>query len=402
MTPAQDIADEVFAEIIMWTLERKTVSGNAIFKAFKDYGVGERKAGRILERLYKLGIAGNANVKLGRKVLPGCIEDLSPEAIDFLDRCGYTQEDIEKAFDARLTISDDEDNEDWGLAMDSNQAEREAPSKAPEISALCELENLIGLDVVKTKVKEISTFLERRGKKNASICLHMCFRGNPGVGKTTVARIIARIFYEAGIIKKNLLVETDRGGLCGQYVGETAIKTAKIIRSAMGGVLFIDEAYSLFSGCDKDYGNEAVAVLVKQMEDYRDKFVCILAGYTAEMNSMLNMNPGLCDRIPFYVDFPDYDEHELLQIFEKLCKDNKYELSEIAKDTLLGLLSHVVAAKSRNFANGRFVRKIFERVQMKQANRTDDDTVTDEDIKAAFTEPDMLASFEVATSFEAV
>lgn len=394
----QDIDDKILAKIIKWTIERNTVSANAIDQAFKN--IGARKASRIIDRLYKLGIAGEANGKLGRKVLPVCIEDLSSEVIDFLDRHGYTTDDIEKAFDTKPIISDNDDSKDLDLIMDYVQTECETISKTPTISALCELESLIGLGVVKTKVKEIATFLERRGKKNANICLHMCFRGNPGVGKTTVARIIARIFYEAGIIKKNLLVETDRGGLCGRYVGETAIKTNKKIQSAMGGVLFVDEAYSLFSGLHEDFGNEAVATLVKQMEDKRDKFVCIFAGYTNEMNSMLDMNPGLSDRIQFYIDFPDYNENELLQIFEKLCKDNKYELSKIAKDTIIAKFSCVVAAKSRNFSNGRFVRKIFERVQIKQGNRTCDDTITDEDIKAVFMEPDILALLENTISCE--
>ena len=230
----------------------------------------------------------------------------------------------------------------------------------------------------------------------------MCFRGNPGVGKTTVARIIARIFYEVGVIKKNLLVETDRGGLCGQYIGETAKMTNQQIQKAMGGVLFIDEAYSLNAHSKKDYGHEAVATLVKEMEDKRDEFVCILAGYTKEMDAMLEMNPGLRDRVQFYIDFPDYNEHELLQIFEKMCKDNKYELSEAARDYLIGEFSRVIAAKSRNFSNGRFARKVFERVQMKQGNRAnrDDYTITDEDIKAAFAEPDILALLENTTSCE--
>jgi AAA+ superfamily predicted ATPase len=308
-------------------------------------------------------------------VIPQRIEELPSDVIDFLAYHGYTQEDIQKAFDNR--------------PKSSEQPKREIPKRTPKMSALCELESLIGLDVVKTKVKEIATFIERRGKKNANVCFHMCFRGNPGVGKTTVARIIARKFYEAGVIKKNLLVETDRGGLCGQYVGETAIKTDKIIQSAMGGVLFIDEAYALFSDSEKDFGNEAVATLVKQMEDKRDQFVCILAGYTKEMDTMLDMNPGLTDRIQFYIDFPDYNEHELLQIFEKFCLDNTYELSKSARDTLVSEFSRVIAEKSRNFSNGRYARKIFERVMMKQSLRTCDDTITDEDIKEVFAEPDV-------------
>jgi AAA+ superfamily predicted ATPase len=257
-----------------------------------------------------------------------------------------------------------------------------------KVSAFDELEGLIGLNGVKETIREIVTFLKRRGK-DAMPCLHMCFTGNPGTGKTTVARIIARIFYEAGIIKKNILVETDRGGLIGLYVGHTADKTARKIESAEGGILFIDEAYSLFVNDNIDYGHEAVATLVKAMEDKRDEFVCILAGYTKEMNDMINMNPGLKDRIQFYVDFPDYDESELLQIFSKLCKDNKYRLSDSAKDTLLTGFTRIINRKSQNFSNARLARKVFERVRIKQALRTSGGTISDADIKAVLSEKDI-------------
>jgi AAA+ superfamily predicted ATPase len=266
--------------------------------------------------------------------------------------------------------------------------------KSKKITAYAELENLIGLAGVKKSVNEITTFLKKRGK-TALPCLHMAFLGNPGTGKTTVARIIARIFAETGVTKKNLLVETDREGLVGAYVGHTAIKTKEKIEEASGGVLFIDEAYSLFTGGrDKiDYGNEAVAVLVKQMEDKRDEFVCILAGYTDEMNDMLNMNPGMRDRISFYIDFPDYSPDELLLIFEKMCRDNKYKLSQPAADTLKNGFARIAKVKSQNFSNGRFVRKIFERVRMKQALRASNSIITDGDIIAAFAESDISAMF---------
>ena len=168
----------------------------------------------------------------------------------------------------------------------------------PKTSAYDELDALIGLDGVKTTVREIVTFLEKRGKA-AVPCLHMAFLGNPGTGKTTVARIIAKIFAEAGLVEKDLFVETQRGGMIGEYTGQTAPKTAKVIYSAMGGVLFIDEAYALVQRDDDGYGHEAVSTLVKVMEDRRDKFVCILAGYPKEMNAMLDANPGLRDRIQF-------------------------------------------------------------------------------------------------------
>lgn len=263
-----------------------------------------------------------------------------------------------------------------------------------KIAAYTELENLIGLYGVKKSVHEITTFLKRRGR-TALPCLHMAFLGNPGTAKTTVARIIAHIFAETGVTKKNLLVETDREGLVGAYVGHTAIKTKDKINEASGGVLFIDEAYSLFTGDrDKiDYGNEAVATLVKYMEDKRDDFICILAGYTKEMNDMLSMNPGMRDRISFYIDFPDYGADELLQIFEKMCRDNKYRLSESAADMLKDGFNRIVRVKGQNFSNGRLVRKIFERVRMKQALRASNSIISDADIIAAFAESDISAMF---------
>jgi Cdc6-like AAA superfamily ATPase len=206
--------------------------------------------------------------------------------------------------------------------------------------------------------------------------------------------VLARIFYETGIIKKNMLVETDREGLIGAYVGSTAIKTKRKIEEALGGVLFIDEAYSLFAGDNIDYGHEALAVLVKMMEDKRDEFVCIVAGYTNEMNEMLNMNPGLRDRIGFYIDFPDYDENELMQIYKKLCGDNKYKLSQAAEDTLARRFSRLVRHKSKNFSNGRLVRKLFERTRMKQALRTSGNIITDADVNAVFAENDINSLFE--------
>jgi len=261
------------------------------------------------------------------------------------------------------------------------------PQRAP---AFDELESLIGLDSVKKTIHEIAALLKKRGK-SAVPCLHMAFLGNPGTGKTTVARIIARIFAEEGIIEKDLLVETQRGGLIGIYLGQTAPKTARVIESAMGGVFFIDEAYALVERDDDMYGHEAVSTLVKIMEDKRDKFVCILAGYPKEMNEMLDTNPGLRDRIQFYIDFPDYSGAELLQVFEKLCKDHRYTLSNSARAALASYLKQILGVKSANFSNGRLVRKIFERVRIKQALRASNNTITRSDIERTFAERDIAA-----------
>ena len=261
------------------------------------------------------------------------------------------------------------------------------------VSALDELENLIGLDGVKKTIREIVALLEKRGRK-AVPCLHMTFLGNPGTGKTTVARILAKLFAQVGLTKKNILVETQRGGLVGKYLGQTAPKTADVIKRAMGGVLFIDEAYALIEREDDAYGKEAVATLVKIMEDKRDEFVCILAGYTDEMHTMMDVNPGLRDRIQFHISFPDYNLNELLLIFDKLCKENGYELSLAGRAAMESGLKQILDSKQDNFSNGRFIRKLFERICIKQAWRASDDSITEHDVKEAFADEDIASLLE--------
>jgi len=263
--------------------------------------------------------------------------------------------------------------------------------------ALLELEKLIGLKEVKRTIAEVTAFSLVQGKrtemqlKASPSVLHMLFKGNPGTGKTTVARILGKIFNELGLLTKGHLVEVERADLVGEYIGHTAQKTAEVIKSALGGVLFIDEAYALIEREDDAYGKEAIATLVKIMEDKRDEFVCILAGYTDDMNAMLDVNPGLRDRIQFHIDFPDYSLSELMQIFELFCKDNDYILSKPAGSALEVGLMRILNAKSKNFANGRLVRKIFERVRMKQAMRASDNTITKQDILETFSEKDIAA-----------
>lgn len=258
-------------------------------------------------------------------------------------------------------------------------------------NALEELDALIGLDSVKKCVREIVALLKNRGR-SALPCLHMVFRGNPGTGKTTVARLVGKLFGEIGVIKDGeRFIETDRDGLVSQYLGGTAAKTASVVKDAIGGVLFIDEAYALASNAAYDYGHEAINTLVKRLEDSRKDFVCIMAGYTNEMNQMLSSNPGLRDRIQFYIDFPDYSAEELVQIYCKYAESEAYQLGTDAKVTLRQMAEQIIRNKDENFSNARLIRKVFERTRMKQAMRTSDNMISAEDVQAVFAESDMRA-----------
>jgi len=254
---------------------------------------------------------------------------------------------------------------------DENQKTFQPLSKNPQN----ELNELIGLASVKSGVETLINFIkiqqarEEKGLKSSQLSYHCIFTGNPGTGKTTVARIVAEIYKELGVLKTGHLVETDRSGLVGEYVGHTAVKTNKIIDSALDGVLFIDEAYSLITGDNNDYGKEAVATLLKRMEDNRDRLIVILAGYTNEMEDFLNSNPGLKSRFNRYIEFPDYSADELYQIFDLNLKKFDYKLSYNVDKILKEYFRQSVASKDRNFGNARFVRNFFEKTIENQANR---------------------------------
>jgi len=238
-----------------------------------------------------------------------------------------------------------------------------------------ELESLIGLKSVKDEINTLSNFLkiqkhrELQGLKISNPSYHCVFTGNPGTGKTTVARILAGIYKELGIVKKGHLVETDRSGLVAEYVGQTAVKTNKIIDKALDGVLFIDEAYSLIGGGESDYGKEAIATLLKRMEDDRDRLVVILAGYSSEMKDFIDSNSGLKSRFNRYIEFPDYSANELYEIFESNLKKYEYKISQTASEFVKNYLKNAVENKDKNFGNARFVRNYFEKVIENQSNR---------------------------------
>lgn len=240
---------------------------------------------------------------------------------------------------------------------------------------LANLDKLIGLDAVKQEIQKLARFLEiqkqREGHqlKTAPLSLHLVFSGNPGTGKTTVARILAKIYQKLGVLKSGHLIETDRMGLVGQYVGHTAKKTSEVIDSALDGILFIDEAYSLLSGGENDFGSEAIDTLVKRMEDHRDRLIVIVAGYPADMESFIQTNPGLRSRFSKTIHFDDYASEELEKIFQIFCKNNQYELSQEAASKLHQVFEYELQKPKVDFGNGRYVRNLFEQVIRNQALR---------------------------------
>ncbi|GHU67053.1 hypothetical protein FACS189413_01140 [Bacteroidia bacterium] len=266
-----------------------------------------------------------------------------------------------------------------GNIVISNNEEKETKSDIKQAKQIrpktTKLKSLIGLDSVKEEIETLTNFIkiqqtrEAKGLKTSSVSYHCVFTGNPGTGKTTVARIVADIYKSLGILAKGHLVETDRSGLVAEYVGQTAVKTNKIIDTALDGVLFIDEAYSLISKSENDYGKEAIATLLKRMEDNRDRLVVILAGYSKEMQDFIDSNPGLQSRFNRYIEFPDYSAEELYQIFEKHAKEFDYQISKDAEIPLKEYFTNKVANKDKNFGNARFVRNLFEKTIERQANR---------------------------------
>lgn len=240
---------------------------------------------------------------------------------------------------------------------------------------LHELNSLIGLEEVKREVNSLVNFIrvqkarEQSGLKSSTISYHMMFTGNPGTGKTTVARIVAKIYKHLGILTEGHLIETDRAGLVAEFAGQTAVKTNKVIDKALNGVLFIDEAYALVGENKDDFGRECVATIIKRMEDDKDKLVLILAGYTDEMESFIATNPGFKSRINRHIEFPDYQPKDLIQIFEWNCKKLDYQLTSDARSKVKELFERAYESRDRTFGNGRFSRNIFEKVIENQANR---------------------------------
>lgn len=258
------------------------------------------------------------------------------------------------------------------------------PEQTPEEAleeALEELDRLIGLSSIKHEVRSLANFLKLQQRRNEAglpeteISLHMVFTGNPGTGKTTVARIVGKVFGALGVLEKGHLIETDRSGLVAEYAGQTAPKTNAKIDEAIGGLLFIDEAYSLVAqGGEDPYGREAAQTLLKRAEDDRDEMVVILAGYPDEMRELLLSNPGLSSRFSRKMDFVDYTPLELAQIFGLMCGKNHYELTPGARLKVMLGLQHLYSSRNRHFGNGRESRNLFEHAVRRMANRLAEET----------------------------
>lgn len=238
-----------------------------------------------------------------------------------------------------------------------------------------QLDRLVGLKNVKELVYEVYALLhinqcrERMGLKGDEQVLHMIFKGKPGTGKTTVARIIGELLREMHVLDQGHLIEVERADLVGEYIGHTAQKTREHVKKALGGILFIDEAYALARGGEKDFGKEAIDTLVKAMEDHKNDFILILAGYSQEMDSFLNANPGLPSRFPIQIDFPDYTVEQLMDIAGQMFQEREYEMTEQAKKKLKHHLEIEMNNPFCTFSNARYVRNMIEQSIRHQAVR---------------------------------
>ncbi|HEX7313558.1 MAG TPA: AAA family ATPase [Pyrinomonadaceae bacterium] len=260
-------------------------------------------------------------------------------------------------------------------AAEAEPVEEELPPPRPLEELMAELDALVGLDRVKADVRQLINFLkvqklrEEQGLKSLPASRHLVFYGNPGTGKTTVARLVAQIYRTLGVLRRGHLFETDRAGLVAGYVGQTAMKVREVTTKALGGVLFIDEAYTLASGGENDFGREAVETLLKMMEDHRDDLVVIVAGYTGRMQEFLDSNPGLRSRFNKHIHFDDYGVEQLVKIFKTFCQKADFKLTEGAEKELASVFGVLCASRDETFGNARAARNLFEATLSKQANR---------------------------------
>ncbi|MBQ4649592.1 MAG: AAA family ATPase [Firmicutes bacterium] len=302
------------------------------------------------------------------KMVQSNMGDFSDIEIPKFDSDKPVTEPVKLQKEAEAAVKRDDQS---AVASQSEEAEPE-----PTYEELMEeLDNLVGLDTVKEDIRTMMNFIRvcklrtERGLKAPELSHHMVFSGNPGTGKTTIARLLSKLYKAIGLLEKGQLVEVDRAGLIAGYQGQTAIKTAEVVQSALGGVLFIDEAYSLVQGDNDSYGKECIATVLKAMEDNRDKLVVIVAGYDDLMHKFIESNPGLRSRFNKYIHFPDYTGEEMEKIFLLQCKSNGYQLEEAGQKLLREVFDRMYEMRDENFGNGRTVRNTFEKIINCQATR---------------------------------
>lgn len=322
---------------------------------------GAEKAGNFFSYYYLLFLSSFANEFMAYGKIPGSDTEveIAQNTID-----GFT-----KLYNETFVNNKDvPNNSTTGSVVNSENEDVDI--------LLEELNSLIGLEKVKEEVTNLINIIkvrklrEAQGLKQVPLSLHLVFSGNPGTGKTTVARILAKIYKEIGVLSKGQLIETDRAGLVAGYVGQTAIKTSEVIESAKGGILFIDEAYALSnSDSSNDYGQEAIDTILKAMEDMRNDFIVIVAGYPDLMKKFLKSNPGLESRFNTFIDFEDYLPDDLFKIFMGMCEKNNYMIKDDISSKLMIYFNDLYENRTDSYANARTVRNFFENSIKKQANR---------------------------------
>ncbi|GEM_PF-2717569 len=290
------------------------------------------------------------------------------------------------------------DRQDARPTATAEQKTAEKPKEPEETleQVLAQLHGLIGLANIKEQINTFINFLkvqqerQKRGLSKTSVSLHMVLCGPPGTGKTTVARLIGKIYKHLGFLAKGQLIETDRAGLVGGYVGQTALKVDEKVKEALGGVLFIDEAYTLKpAGATSDFGQEAIDILLKRMEDQRGEIAVVIAGYPDEMDRFLEANPGIKSRFSRYFLFEHYSPADLFRIYEKFCQEGSYKLTEEATKRVEEVIKVAYDQRDRTFGNGRFARNLFEQTLEQQANRLATITPLTDELLNTFTVEDI-------------